>query len=149
MWKEFKAFAVKGNVIDLAVGVMLGAAFGKIVTSIVNDIVMPPIGWLLGQVRFDDLFIALNGKRYETLEEAAADAAPTINYGLFLNTVLDFLIVAFTIFLVVRQINKLRKFRQKEAPAPTEKTCPECLSLVPIAAKRCKHCTSVLQVGEA
>lgn len=147
MLKEFREFAVKGNVIDLAVGVIIGGAFGKIVTSIVNDIVMPPIGWLLGQVRFDNLFISLNGVPYATLADAKSSNAPTLNYGLFLNTVLDFLIVAFTIFLVVRQINKLRKFREKEAPAPepTEKTCPECLSVVPIAARRCKHCTSVLQ----
>lgn len=150
MWKEFKEFAVKGNVVDLAVGVIIGGAFGKIVTSVVNDLVMPPIGWLLGKVRFTDLFVALDGKTYATLEDAKKMSAPTINYGLFLNTVLDFLIVAFTIFLVVRQINKLRKFREKEAPpaAPTEKSCPECLSLVPIAAKRCRHCTSALPALE-
>lgn len=148
MLKEFKEFAMKGSVIDLAVGVIIGGAFGKIVTSLVNDIVMPPIGLLLGGVRYDDLFLSLNGVSYPTLEEAKAAAAPTLNYGLFLNTVLDFLIVAGTIFLVVRQINKIRRKREKAAAAPasapTEKTCPECLSAVPIAAKRCKYCTSTL-----
>jgi len=149
MWKEFKEFAMKGNVVDLAVGVMIGGAFGKIVTSLVNDIIMPPIGLLLGGARFDDLFIALDGGSYATLEEAAAAGAPTLNIGLFINTVLDFLIIAGTIFLVVRQINKIRNRMKKAepapAPAPATKECPECLSVVPIAAKRCKYCTSPLQ----
>lgn len=144
MLKEFKEFALKGNVVDLAVGVIIGGAFGKIVTSLVNDIIMPPIGMLLGGSRFADLFISLNGVPYATLEEAKADSAPTLNYGLFLNTVLDFLIVAFAIFIAVRQINKLRKKREKEQPAPTPtmKTCKECLSDIPVAAKRCKYCTT-------
>ncbi|WP_309121694.1 large-conductance mechanosensitive channel protein MscL [Paenibacillus sp.] len=147
MLKEFKEFAVKGNVVDLAVGVIIGGAFGKIVTSLVNDVVMPPIALLLGGARYNDLFFALDGGKYATLEEAKAVGAPTLNYGLFLNTVLDFLIVAFTIFIVVRQINKMRKRREKAAPTPepSEKTCPECLSVVPILAKRCKHCTSELR----
>ena len=148
MWKEFKEFAVKGNVIDLAVGVMIGGAFGKIVTSLVNDIIMPPIGLLLGGARFDDLFITLDGSSYATLEAAQAAGAPTLNIGLFVNTVLDFLIISGVIFLVVRQFNKLRE-RMKKAeaaaePAPARKTCPECLSEVPVAAKKCKYCTSPL-----
>lgn len=147
MLKEFKQFALKGNVVDLAVGVIIGGAFGKIVTSLVNDIVMPPIGLLLGGVRYTDLFLVLNGSDpslYPTLEDARAAGVPTLNYGLFLNTVLDFLIVAATIFLVIRQMNKIRKKMEKpEVPKePTTKTCGECLSEVPIAAKRCKYCTS-------
>jgi len=148
LWKEFKEFAVKGSVIDLAVGVMIGGAFGKIVTSLVNDVIMPPIGLLLGGIRFDDLFIALDGSSHATLEEAQAAGTPTINIGLFLNAVLDFLIIAGTIFLVVRQINRMRERLKKNepapAPAPAVKSCPECLSEVPAAAKRCRYCTSPL-----
>ncbi|MCI3927098.1 large conductance mechanosensitive channel protein MscL [Paenibacillus sp. TRM 82003] len=147
MLKEFKQFALKGNVVDLAVGVIIGGAFGKIVTSLVNDIVMPPIGMLLGGVRYTDLFLVLDGSApamYPTLESAREAGVPTLNYGLFLNTVLDFLIVALTIFLVIRQINKIRKkFEKPEAPKEaTTKTCRECLSEVPLAAKRCKYCTT-------
>jgi large conductance mechanosensitive channel len=143
MLKEFKAFAARGNVIDLAVGVIIGAAFGKIVASLVSDIVMPPIGMLIGRVDFKNLFIALNGETYASLADAQKAAAPTINYGLFLNTVLEFVIVAFVIFLLVRQINRLTT-PPATAPADPPKTCPFCASQIPIAAKRCPFCTSTL-----
>jgi large conductance mechanosensitive channel len=141
MFREFKEFAARGNVVDLAVGVIIGAAFGKIVTSLVNDIVMPPIGMLLGGVDFRNLYVALNGQTYASLAEAQKAAAPTINYGVFLNTVLEFLIVAFVVFLLVRQINRLMP---PPVTAPTEapKTCPFCASQIPLAARRCPFCTS-------
>jgi large conductance mechanosensitive channel len=143
MLKEFKEFAMRGNVIDLAVGVIVGAAFGKIVSSLVEDVVMPPIGKLLGHVDFKDLFINLSDKSYETLAAAKAAGAVTLNYGLFLNTVINFLIVAFCVFLVVKQINR---FAAKPAtvPVPTAKDCPQCAMPIPLAAKRCGHCTSQL-----
>jgi large conductance mechanosensitive channel len=141
MFKEFKAFAARGNVLDLAVGVIIGAAFGKIVSSLVSDIVMPPIGLLIGRVDFKSLFVSLNGETYASLADAQQAAAPTINYGIFLNTVLEFLIVAFAIFLLVRQINRLST---PPAAAETTKTCAFCASAIPIAAKRCPHCTSTL-----
>ena len=140
MWKEFKAFAMKGNVIDLAVGVIIGGAFGKIVSSLVNDIIMPPIGLLLGKVDFSNLFINLSDKDYSSLAEAKAAGAATINYGLFLNTVIDFIIVAFVIFLVIRQINRLK--RQPEPAAPDTKECPYCITVIPVKATRCPHCTA-------
>ncbi len=150
MLKEFKEFAMRGNVFDMAVGIIIGGAFGKIVTSFVNDILMPPIGMLLGKVNFTNLFIALDGKAYESLEAAKAAGAPTINYGVFINTVLDFIIVAFVIFLLVRQMNRMRRKQEAEAapaaPAePTTKECPYCASVIPIKAKRCPHCTSQLE----
>lgn len=142
MWKEFKTFIARGSVVDLAVGVIVGAAFGKIVTSFVNDILMPPIGLLLNSVNFANLFITLSGGTYKTLEEAQAAGAVTMNYGLFINTIIDFLIVAFVIFLVVKQVNRLKK---PAPPAePTTKECPYCLSAIPIKATRCPHCTSEL-----
>lgn len=141
--KEFKEFAVKGNMVDLAVGVIIGGAFGKVVTSIVNDVIMPPLGLLLGRVNFTDLFVSLNGESYPSLDKAKEAGAPTLNYGLFLNNVLDFLIVAFVIFLVVKQMNRLRKRNKEEAPAkPSTKVCPECRSDIPLEAVRCKYCTS-------
>jgi large conductance mechanosensitive channel len=141
--KEFKEFAMRGNVIDLAVGVIIGAAFGKIVSSFVEDVIMPPIGRLLGHVDFSGLFINLSGKTYETLADAKAHSAATLNYGIFLNTVINFLIVAFAVFLVVHQVNRWTK--KPEAPAPaTTKDCPQCAMAVPLAAKRCGHCTSQL-----
>lgn len=146
--KEFKEFAMKGNVIDLAVGVIIGGAFGKIVTSLVNDIIMPPIGWILGGVDFKDLKIPLYTKE-EIAELANPATAPYINYGQFINVMLDFLIVAFCIFLLVKVINVLRRTEKKEA-APveeTEKDCPYCLSKVPVNATRCKHCTSQLEAA--
>jgi large conductance mechanosensitive channel len=143
MLKEFKEFAMRGNVVDLAVGVIIGAAFGKIVSSLVEDVLMPPIGRLLGHVDFSGLFLALDGKHYDTLALAKAAAAPTINYGIFLNTIINFLIVAFVVFLVVQQMNRLTK-KPAPAAAPTTKDCPQCAMAIPIAAKRCGHCTSQL-----
>jgi large conductance mechanosensitive channel len=141
MLKEFKEFIARGNVMDLAVAVVIGAAFGKIVTSFTSDILMPPIGLALGGVDFTNLFVTLTGGSYATLAEAKAAGAATINYGLFLNTILDFVIVAFAIFLLVRTINRLKR----EKPAdPTTRECPECLSEIPLAAKRCAHCTSAV-----
>jgi large conductance mechanosensitive channel len=151
MLKEFKEFAFKGNMVDLAVGVIIGGAFGKVITSIVNDLIMPPIGLLLGKVNFNDLFISFNGKHYSTLAQAKADpagAAPTLNYGQFLSTFLDFLIVAFVIFLVIRQLAKFRKKGEPEAKDPVSKDCPFCLSEIPIKATRCKFCTSQLEDGK-
>jgi large conductance mechanosensitive channel len=145
MWKEFRQFIARGNVIDLAVAVIIGAAFGKIITSFVNDILMPPIGLLLGNVDFANLFITLSGDSYATLAEAQAAGAATINYGVFINTIIDFLIVAFAIFLLVKQVNRLKK---PAPPAePTTKACPYCLSEIPIKAIRCPHCTSELEAA--
>jgi large conductance mechanosensitive channel len=141
--KEFKAFAMRGSVVDLAVGVIIGAAFGKIVSSLVDDVMMPPIGRLLGHVDFSGLFLNLSDKSYETLAAAKAAGAPTLNYGIFLNAIINFLIVAFCVFLVVQQVNRWTK--KPEAPAaPTTRDCPQCAMSIPIAAKRCGHCTSQL-----
>lgn len=142
---EFKEFAVRGNVIDLAVGVIIGGAFGKIVSSIVSDIIMPPIGVLLGGVNFSDLIIRLNDSKVTTLAEAKKVGAPVIAYGQFLNTMIDFLIISFCIFLLVKGINWIKN-REHEKPEPekTTKECPYCLSEIPAAATRCAHCTSVL-----
>jgi large conductance mechanosensitive channel len=142
MLKEFKAFVMKGNVLDLAVAVIIGAAFGVIVTSLVNDVVMPPIGLVLGHVDFKEMFISLNGQSYPTLAAAKAAAAPVIAYGLFLNTIVNFVIIAFVIFMVVRAANKLQ--RAPAPAAPTTKDCPFCATPIPIPAKRCPHCTSQL-----
>ena len=142
MLKEFKDFVMRGNVLDLAVAVIIGGAFGKIVTSFVNDVLMPPIGLLLGGVDFTNLFVALDGGRYESLEAAKAAGAATLNYGLFLNTVIDFIIVAFVIFLVVKAANKMKK----PAPAaPTTRECPYCFSTIAIKATRCPNCTSEIK----
>jgi len=143
MWKQFKEFAVKGNAVDIAVGVIIGAAFGKIVSSLVEDILMPPLGALLGNVDFSAKFINLSGKSFETLADAKKINAATLNYGMFLNTVINFLIVAVAVFLVVHQVNRWTK--KPEAPAAaTTKDCPQCAMTIPIAAKRCGHCTSQL-----
>jgi large conductance mechanosensitive channel len=142
MLKDFKAFVMRGNVLDLAVAVIIGAAFGAIVTSLVNDVVMPPIGLVLGKVDFKDLFVSLNGQSYPTLAAAKAAAAPVIAYGQFLNTIMNFLIVAFVIFLVVRAASKLQK--PAPAAAPTTKDCGFCYTSIPIQAKRCPNCTSQL-----
>jgi large conductance mechanosensitive channel len=145
MLKEFKEFAMRGNVLDMAVGIIIGAAFGKIITSFVSDILMPPIGLLLGKVDFSGLFINLSGQTFATLADAKKAGAATINYGLFLNTVLDFLIVAFAIFLLIKQVNRLkREPAPAPAAAPATKDCPYCVSAIPIAAVRCPHCTSQL-----
>lgn len=142
MLKEFKQFAMRGNVLDMAIGIIIGAAFGKIITSLVGDVLMPPLGLILGKVDFSSLFLNISGKSYATLTEAKAAGAPTINYGLFINTVIDFIIVAFAIFLLVRQINRW----SKPAPAaPTTKDCPFCCSAIAIKATRCPQCTSELR----
>jgi len=140
MFKEFKEFAMRGNVLDMAVGIIIGAAFGRIITSLVSDVIMPPIGLLLGKVDFSGLFLNISGKSYDTLAAAKAAGAATINYGTFLNTVIDFIIVAFVIFLLVRQINRWNK--PAPAAAPTTKECPYCVSAIPIKATRCPNCTS-------
>lgn len=133
---------MRGNVVDMAVGIIIGAAFGKIVSSLVSDIIMPPIGKLMGNVDFSGLFINLGDVAYETLAAAQAAGAPTINYGIFINTVLDFLIVAFAIFMAIKAMNSLQKKEEAAPAAPTTKECPECLSEIPLAAKRCKYCAS-------
>ena len=140
--EDFKKFAMRGNVMDMAVGVIIGGAFGKIVTSVVNDIVMPPVGMLLGNVNFSNLFISLNGKEYATLEAAKKAGAPVLAYGSFMNTVIDFLILAFIIFMMIRQINKLTP---APAPKPEPRLCPYCKSEIADDATRCPHCTSHLE----
>jgi len=144
MLQEFRKFIARGNVIDMAVGVIIGAAFGKIVSSLVNDIIMPPIGLILNRVNFANLFIPLSRERYATLADAKAAGAATINYGEFLTTILEFLIVAFAVFILVRQVNRLReRFEEKPAPAaPTTRACPYCQMDVSLKATRCPHCTS-------
>jgi len=143
MLKEFKEFIMRGNVLDLAIGVIIGTAFGKIVTSLVNDVIMPFMGLVLGKVDFSNLFISLSGKHYATLAEAKAAGAATVNYGVFINTILDLLIVSAVIFFVIKQANRYK--RKDEVPAPTTKECPFCYSTVAILATRCPHCTSVLE----
>jgi len=143
MLKEFKEFAMKGNVVDLAVGVIIGGAFGKIVTSLVSDIVMPVVGRLAGKVDFSNLFLSLDGRHFEILKAAKDAGAPTLNYGIFLNTVLDFIIVAFAIFIVIKQMNRLRKPAVVPEPPPTRK-CSYCLTVLPEEATRCSGCTSEL-----
>jgi len=148
MLKEFKAFAMRGNVLDMAVGVVIGAAFGKIVSSFVADMLMPPLGLLLGKVDFSNLFVTLSAsKSFNTLAEAKAAGVPTLNYGLFINTVIDFLIVAFAIFLLIRQVNRLTAKPEAAPGPPTTKDCPFCLSTIPIKATRCPHCTSELRAA--
>ena len=143
MLKEFREFIARGNVVDLAVGVIIGAAFGKIVASLVNDLIMPPFGLLLGGVNFKDLFISLNGQAYKSLADAQAAGAPTINYGNFINTLIEFIIIAFVIFLLVKGINRLK--RPAAAAAPTTKECPYCKTSIPLQATRCPNCTSELK----
>ena len=149
MFKEFKEFAMRGNVIDMAVGIVIGAAFGTIVKSLVSDIIMPPIGLLLGKVDFSNLFAVLKQGEaaagpYASLADAQAAGAVTINYGVFINTLISFIVIAFAIFMVIRSMNKLKK-KEEAAPAePTTKDCPYCLTSIPIKATRCPHCTSEL-----
>ena len=145
MLKEFKQFAMRGNVLDMAVGIIIGAAFGQIVTSFVQDVLMPPIGRLLGHVDFSNLFVNLSGTHYPTIAAAKAAGAATLNYGLFLNTIINFLIVAFAVFLLVRQVNRLAP---TPAPAPAAtRDCPYCLSAIPLKATKCAHCTSQLSAA--
>jgi large conductance mechanosensitive channel len=139
--KEFKEFAMRGNVMDLAVGVIIGAAFGKIVSSFVEDVIMPPIGYLLGHVDFSGLFISLSGIHFDSIAAAKTAGKPTLNYGMFINNVINFLIVAFAVFLVVHQVNR---WTRKPEAAPVTKDCPQCAMSIPVAAKRCGHCTSQL-----
>jgi len=145
MLKEFKEFAMRGNVVDMAVGIIVGAAFGQIVTSFVQDVLMPPIGRLLGHVDFSNLFVNLSATHYDTIAAAKAAGAATLNYGLFLNTVINFLIVAFAVFLLVRQVNRLAPKPAPAAPAIAMRDCPYCLSSVPAKATKCSHCTSEMR----
>jgi large conductance mechanosensitive channel len=145
MLKEFKTFAMQGNVLDMAVGIIIGAAFGKIVSSVVGDVLMPPIGLLVGNVDFSNLFINLSGEDYASLVQAKAAGAPVIAYGVFLNTLIDFVVVAFVVFLLVKQINRLKT--QPPPAAPNTKECPHCLSNIPIKASRCAFCTAELKLA--
>jgi large conductance mechanosensitive channel len=145
MLKDFRDFIMRGNVLDLAVAVIIGAAFGAVVTSLVNDVIMPPIGKAIGGIDFTNLFVNLGPGKYTTLADAQAAGAATINYGIFINTVIVFIIIAFVVFLIVRAVKSLHK-EKEEAPAPvTTKTCPECLSEIPLEAKRCAFCTTKLE----
>jgi len=145
MLKEFKEFAMRGNVLDMAVGIILGAAFGKIVGSLVEDILMPPIGLLLGKVDFSNLFVSLTERHFDTLAAAKAAGAATINYGIFLNQIINFLIVAFAIFVLIRQVNRLQRASTPAPAPPATKACPYCVSTIPLRALRCPHCTSDLK----
>jgi large conductance mechanosensitive channel len=144
MLKEFRDFVMRGNLLELAVAFILGVAFGRVVTSLVNDVIMPPIGLVLGGVDFSNLFVNLSQTSYATLAEAQAAGAPTLNYGVFILTVLDFAVVAFVVFMLVRAVNRMQ--RPKPA-APTTKDCPYCLSIIPLKATRCPHCTSELSAA--
>jgi large conductance mechanosensitive channel len=149
MLKEFKEFAMRGNVLDMAVGIIIGAAFGTIVASFVADIIMPPIGMLLGNVDFSNIFVVLKDGKvpgpYASVAAAKAAGATSINFGLFVNTIINFAIVAFAIFLVIRNVNKLKRKEEVPPPVPTTKDCPFCLSTIPVKATRCGHCTSELK----
>jgi len=147
MMKEFREFAMRGNVVDMAVGVIIGAAFGKIVSSMVGDVLMPPIGKMMGNVDFSSLFFDLSGGGHASLDAAKAAGAATINYGVFINAVIDFVIVAFVIFLLVRAMNRMKKKDQAPPAAPTTRSCPHCLMDIPIQAKRCGHCTSEVKAA--
>jgi large conductance mechanosensitive channel len=139
MWEEFKKFIMRGNVIDLAIGVIIGAAFSKIVTSLVEDVIMPPIGLLLGKVDFSSLYLNLSGKDYSSLAAAQKDGAATINYGLFINSIINFIIIAIVVFIVVKQVNRFKK--KEEVKEPDTKECPYCLAQIPLRAKKCQCCT--------
>lgn len=144
MLREFKEFVMRGNVVDLAIAVVIGAAFGKIITSFVEDVLMPPIGLALGNVDFSNLFLNLSGKEYPSVAAAKAAGAATLNYGIFFNQIINFLIIAFAIFLLIKQLNRLQK-PAPAAPAPATKDCPYCLTAIPIKATKCAHCTSELK----
>jgi len=146
-FQEFKEFAVRGNVVDMAVGILVGAAFGRIVNSLVQDIVMPPIGLITGKLDFSDLYVNLSGGNYPSLAAAKAAGAATINYGVFINNVISFLIVAVCVFILVKQINSLRRKEDAGSIAPTQKSCPYCLQSISIKATRCAYCTSELPEG--
>lgn len=146
MFKGFKEFVLRGNVVDMAIGVIIGAAFGKIITSLVTDVLMPPLGLILGRVNFSSLFVSLDGKHYPSLEAARAAGAATVNYGVFINTIIDFLIVGFVMFVVITQFNRLMAMASAPAapPAPATRDCPYCKSAIALAATRCPFCTSQL-----
>jgi large conductance mechanosensitive channel len=144
MLKEFKEFAMKGNMVDMAIGIIIGAAFGKIISSLVADVLMPPIGTLLGGVDFSNLFLNLSGGSYPSVAAAKAAGAATINYGIFLNAVIDFVIIAFVIFMIVKGMNSMKKAEAAAAPPPATKDCPHCYSAIPLKATRCPACTSAL-----
>ena len=144
MFKEFKTFIMRGNVLDLAIGVIIGGAFGKIVASLVADVFNPIIGLALGKIDFSNLFVALNGQTYATIADAKKAGSPTINYGLFINSVIEFLIVALVIFVIVKQVNRFMPAPPAPAPAPATKDCPQCFTKIPAQAKRCPACTSTL-----
>lgn len=145
MWKEFKLFAMKGSVIDLAVGVIIGGAFGKIVTSLVNDIIMPLLGLIFGKIDFTNLFITLGSGNFRTIDEAKKAAVPTLNYGIFINNAIQFLIISFSIFIVIKQINRFSKKKEEVQPKVTTKECMYCFTQIPIQATRCPCCTSQLE----
>jgi large conductance mechanosensitive channel len=145
MFKEFREFIARGNVIDLAVGIIIGSAFGGLVSSLVNDVVMPPVGLLLGGVDFSNLFINLSDKAYPSLKAAKDVGAPTLNYGLFMNNIINFLIISFVIFLLVRTVNQLK--REPPPVTPTTRECPFCLSIIPLKASRCAHCTAEVRAS--
>jgi large conductance mechanosensitive channel len=145
MLKEFRKFIARGNVLELAIGIMIGAAFNSVVSSFVSDIIMPPIGLLLGNTDFSDLFINLSGGQYESVAAAEEAGAATINYGIFINTVLDFVIIAFVLFLIVRQVSRMERKEEEKPEEPTTKKCPHCLTEILIGATRCPHCTSQLE----
>ena len=148
MLEEFKKFALRGNLVDLATGIVIGAAFTGVVGSFVNDILMPPIGLLLGRVDFQNLFVSLTGRPFESVAAAKAAGAPTLNYGIFINQVINFIIVAFAVFLIIRQLNKLQTRVYGPPPTPaTTKECPYCASVIPAKARRCPHCTSEVQAA--
>jgi large conductance mechanosensitive channel len=148
MIKEFRDFAIKGNFLDMAVGIIIGVAFGSVVNSLVNDVIMPPIGFLLNRVDFSNLFINLSSGSYASLKLAKDAGASTLNYGLFINTVINFLIVAFVMFLIVRTVNRMKREEKPAAPAaPATKDCPYCFSAIPVKATRCPHCTSELKAA--
>ena len=144
MLKDFREFVMRGNVMDLAIAVIIGGAFGRIVSSLVSDVIMPPVGLLLNGVSFSDLFISLNGQAYATLADAQGAGAPTLNYGNFINAVIDFLIIALVVFLTVRAVTRLQRREPAPAPAPTTKDCPYCFTAISIKASRCPNCTSQL-----
>jgi large conductance mechanosensitive channel len=142
MLEDFKKFAMRGNVVDMAVGIVIGAAFGKIVSSFVSDVLMPPLGLAMGGMDFSGLFVNLGSGSYPTLAAAKVAGAPTLNYGVFINTLVDFMIVAFALFMVIKAMNRMKKDEPAPAKAPATRPCPECLSEIPLAAKRCMHCAS-------
>ena len=147
MLKEFREFIARGNVIDMAVGIIVGAAFGKIIASLVDDVVMPPVGLLIGGIDFSNLFVSLGGQAYPSLKAAKDAGAPTLNYGIFFNNIINFLIISFVIFMIVRSVNRLKRQEPAPAAAPTTRDCPYCLSTIPIKATRCPHCTSEVRAA--